>query len=83
MVVILVMITGGVTLNVLEYQTNQEYSQVASDQLDPDHENEAYLTMHTQKGVNEMFVWLYYLGILISIFIFYKIWFTKIKKIEK
>lgn len=65
-----------IILNISTYAVEQNYAQVAAQQLNSD---VAYYTLKTQSGISS-YVWLIKIGVIIvGSFFIYKIWFPYIK----
>ncbi len=71
------MIVGFAVLDLTVYETNQEYSQMAVEQLKSDG---AYTVLKSQNNLNQIFEIGYYIMLVISTYVVWRIW--KPKKLE-
>ncbi len=77
LIIVILMIVGFAVLDLTVYETNQEYSQMAVEQLKSDG---AYTVLKSQNNLNQIFEIGYYIMLVISTYVVWRIW--KPKKLE-
>ena len=78
LLVVVLLITIGLSYNLIVYKTTQDYSAVAANQFTDDN---SYYTLKTQKSTNIFIDFIYGVSIIGSFSLFYFIWKPK-KEVE-